>query len=58
MTASSTLTTLMDVIISTSVGFATTVITNYWGYVIVFGILAAAIGLFLRFAHLGVGKGR
>jgi len=56
--ASSTLTTIMDSIISTSVSFATLVITNYWPYVIVFGILSAMIGLFMRFAHLGSGRHR
>jgi hypothetical protein len=54
--ASSTLTTIMDSIITTSVSFATLVITNYWPYVIVFGILSAMIGLFMRFAHLGSGR--
>jgi len=50
------LTTIMDSIITTSVSFATLVITNYWPYVIVFGILSAMIGLFMRFAHLGSGR--
>ena len=56
--ASSTLTTLMDTIINTSVGFATTVITNYWPYVLVFGIISALIALFVRFTHLGTGRGK
>lgn len=56
--ASSTLTSIMDSIITTSVSFATLVITQYWPYVIVFGILSAMIGLFMRFAHLGSGKHR
>lgn len=54
--ASSTLATLMDSIISTSVNFATIIITTYWPYVIVFGILSAMIALFMRFAHLGSGR--
>lgn len=56
--ASSTLTTLMNSIIDTSVGFATLIITTYWPYVIVFGILSAMIALFMKFAHLGSGRGR
>ena len=56
--ASSTLATLMDSIIATSVSFATLVITNYWPYVLVFGILSAMIALFARFAHLGSGRHR
>lgn len=55
-TASSTLTTIMDTIISTSVGFAVLIITQYWPYVLVFGILSAMIGLFAKFAHLGSGR--
>lgn len=56
--ASSTLATLMDSIITTSVSFATIIITTYWPYVIVFGILSAMIALFMRFAHLGSGRHR
>lgn len=54
--ASSTLATLMTSIIDTSVNFATIIITTYWPYVIVFGILSAMIALFMRFAHLGSGR--
>lgn len=56
--ASTTLATLMGSIVDTSVAFATTVITTYWPYVLVFGIVSALIALFARFAHLGVGRGR
>ena len=55
-TASSTLSTLATVIINTSVALATTVITNYWPYILVFAILAGLIALGARFAHLGIGK--
>ena len=54
--ASTTLATLMDSIIETSVTFATIIITTYWPYVIVFGILSAMIALFMRFSHLGSGR--
>ncbi len=54
--ATGTLTTLMNVIIETSVEFATVVITNYWPYLLSFGVLAAFIALFAKFAHLGAGR--
>ncbi len=41
MDAISTITTLMGVIIDTSVKFATVVITNYWPYLLVFGVIAS-----------------
>jgi len=58
MTASSTLATIMDSVISTTVDLATTVFTVYWPYVLVIGIIAGLIGVFARLTHLGTGKGR
>jgi len=55
--ATSTLDTLGGSIINTGVEFATTVIGTYWPYFIAFGVLAGIIGLFMKFAHLGVRKG-
>lgn len=57
-TASSTLATIMGSVVSTSVDLATTVITTYWPYVLVIGIIAGLIGVFARLAHVGTGKGK
>lgn len=55
-TASATLDTLGGTIINTSVSLATTVITTYWPYILVFAVLSALIALGSRFAHLGTAK--
>jgi hypothetical protein len=52
-TASSTLSTIMGVIISTTVDLATTIFTTYWPYVLIFGIIAGLVGVFARFVHIG-----
>ncbi len=57
-TASSTLATIMGSVVDTSVDLATTVITTYWPYVLVIGIIAGLIGIFSRLTHLGTGKGK
>jgi ABC-type Na+ efflux pump permease subunit len=54
--ATSTLDTLMEVIIGTTVSLATTVFTTYWPYLLVFGVLAGIVGLMYRFVRLGTGK--
>lgn len=56
--ASSTLATIMASVVDTSVSLATTVITTYWPYVLVIGIIAGLIGVFSRLTHLGTGKGK
>lgn len=56
--ATSTLDTLAGSIINTGVSLATTVITTYWPYILVFGILTAIIAIFVKFSHLGTGKGK
>jgi hypothetical protein len=48
----------MGSVVSTSVDLATTVITTYWPYVLVIGIIAGLIGVFARLAHVGTGKGK
>lgn len=53
MSATSTLATLMDTIVSTTVSLATTVLTDYWPYILVFSILAGFIGVMARFVSLG-----
>lgn len=51
--ATSTLDTLAGTIINTSVSLATTVLTTYWPYILVFAVLAALIAVFTKFVHLG-----
>lgn len=58
MTASSTLTTLADAIIGTMTSFATTIITNYWPFVLVLIAVTGLIGIAYRFMHAASGKGR
>lgn len=57
-TASSTLSTIMGVVVSSTVDLATTVFTTYWPYVLVIGIIGGLIGVFSRLTHLGTGKGK
>lgn len=56
--ASSTLSTIMGVVVTSTVDLATTVFTTYWPYVLVIGIIAGLIGVFAKLTHLGTGKGR
>jgi len=56
-TASSTLSTIMGVVVSSTVDLATVVFTTYWPYVLVIGIIAGLIGVFARLTHLGTGRG-
>jgi phage-related minor tail protein len=51
--ATSTLDTIMTVIINTTVSLATTIFTNYWPYILVFGIIAGLVAVFAKFVHLG-----
>lgn len=50
--ATSTLDSLMTVIINTTVSLATTIFTNYWPYILVFGVITTLIVIFSRFLHL------
>ena len=56
--ATSTLATLANSIISTTVELFTTLITEYWPYVLVIGIVIALIGIFGRFVKHGIGGGK
>jgi len=56
--ASSTLSTIMSVIVSSTVDLVTNVFTVYWPYVLVIGIISGLVAVFARFAHLGTGKGK
>lgn len=57
-TATSTLSTIMGSVVTTTVDLVTVVITTYWPYILVIGILSALVSAFVRFAHLGTGKGK
>lgn len=58
MDATTTLSTIMGSVVSTSVGLATTVITTYWPFVLVIGVISGLIGIFVRLTHIGTGKGK
>lgn len=49
MTATGTLASLMDVVIGTTVDFATILFTTYWPYLLVFGIVAGIVGVAYKF---------
>lgn len=51
--ATTTLDSIMTVIINTTVSLATTIFTNYWPYILVFGVISVLVGIFGRFIHLG-----
>jgi phage-related minor tail protein len=50
--ATDTLDTIMTVIINTTVSLATTIFTNYWPYILVFGVITGLIVVFSRFLHI------
>lgn len=51
--ATDTLESIMTVIINTTVSLATTIFTDYWPYILVFGVIAGLVGVFSRFIHRG-----
>jgi hypothetical protein len=53
--ATTTLATLANSIIETTVGLFTTLITDYWPYVLVIGAVITLIGIFGRFVKKGLG---
>lgn len=55
--ATSTLATLAGSVISTSISFFTTLITEYWPYILMAGAVVAIIGVFSRFVNKGLGSG-
>lgn len=57
-TASTTLSTLMNSVVTTTVDLATTVITTYWPYVLVIGLLSALVAKFSGLVHIGTGRGK
>jgi hypothetical protein len=56
--ATSTLATLANSIIETTVGLFTTIITEYWPYVLVIGVVVVLLGFFGKFVKKGIGGGK
>jgi len=56
--ASSTLDSIMETVVNTTVSLVTIVFTTYWPYVLIVGIISGLVGLFVKFAHLGTGRGK
>jgi len=54
--ATTTLATLANSIITTTVELFTTLITDYWPYVLVIGVVVVLLGIFGRFVSKGIGK--
>jgi len=52
-TATSTLSTLAGSMIDQSVAFASFVITNYWGYILLGAVLSILAGLAFKIGHAG-----
>lgn len=57
-TATSTLATIGEVIINTTVGFITTVFTTYWPYVLLVIVLGGIVGLAYKLTHLSTGRSK
>lgn len=56
--ATTTLATLANSIITTTVELFTTLITEYWPYVLVIGVVAVLLSVFGRFVKKGIGGGK
>jgi len=56
--ATTTLATLANSIITTTVELFTTLITEYWPYVLVIGVVTVLLSVFGRFVKKGIGGGR
>jgi len=54
--ATSTLNTLASSVIETSIDFFSTLITEYWPYILMAGAVVAIIGVFKGFVNKGLGK--
>lgn len=57
-TATQTLSAIMSSVVSTTVDLATTVITTYWPYILVIGLIGTLVGVFAKLVHVGTGRGR
>lgn len=53
MSATSTLANIMGSVTDTVVDLATTVITEYWPYVLVFGVISALVAKFSGLVRIG-----
>lgn len=56
--ATTTLATLANSIITTTVELFTTLITEYWPYVLVIGVVSVLLSVFGRFVKKGIGGGK
>jgi hypothetical protein len=56
--ATTTLATLANSIITTTVDLFTTLITTYWPYVLVIGVVLSLLAIFGRFVKKGIGGGK
>lgn len=56
--ASSTLSTVMGSVVTTVVDLTTTVITTYWPYILVIGLISALVAKFSGLVHVGTGRGK
>lgn len=57
-TATSTLATIMESVINTTVGLVTTIFETYWPYILIIGVISGLVAAFVRFTHIGTGRGR
>lgn len=55
-TATSTLSTVMTSVVNTVVSLTTTVITEYWPYILVIGLISALVAKFSGLVHVGTGR--
>jgi hypothetical protein len=46
----------MDSVVSTTVDLTTTVITEYWPYILVIGVIGSLVAKFGGMVHIGVGR--
>lgn len=51
--ASTTLDTIMGIIITATVGLATTIFTTYWPYILVVGAIIGLVAVFKRLVAIG-----
>jgi len=56
--ATSTLDTIMSSVIETTVGLVTTIFSTYWPYILIIGVISGLVAAFVKFTHIGTGKGR
>jgi hypothetical protein len=48
----------MSSVIETTVGLVTTIFSTYWPYILIIGVISGLVAAFVKFTHIGTGKGR